>query len=263
MLSPAQAIRQEGSAILRGVLPSADVEAARERCLVELGNRKLWFAGGTIAGHIAYTLPPDLDIVAKLLTNSAVVSCISEILGSDFQVLSVGCNVNLPGSVFQPAHADGNMDCDYLALNLPLGEVTETNGSAEVFAGTHRTKLTYVEFMRACRNDISRRANTHSGDVILRYPNLWHRGTPNRSGVPRFMIAALLGKPSASGQSIRLSPENIKAIERAGVRASMIATDERTGEFRPTYFQRTPRGIAREVVWRYAPPLYNLLRRLE
>lgn len=262
MSSPAEVLGQDGYALLKGVLPSDEVEEARQRCLLELSTHTLWFGGGTIAGHISYAPPPDLDLLGKLITNRAVVSYISDVLGSDFHVLSVGCNVNLPGSSFQPAHADGGMDCDYLVVNLPLGDVSEVNGSLELFAGTHRTNLTYAAFVRACRGHISRRANTLSGDVIVRHPNMWHRGTPNRSAVPRFMMAVIVAKQSPAHGAIRLSPDNIALVTRAGIRAHMIASDAKAGEFRPTYFRRTASGIAKELVWRYTPPLYNLLRRV-
>ena len=264
MVSLASAIRQEGYAVLRGALPSGPVEEARKRCVSEFDTSTLWFGGGTILGHIAYTLPPDLDIVGKLIANVSVVNCASDILGSDFEVVAMGCNVNLRGSGFQPAHEDGDMDSGYLGVNLPLGDVDEENGSLELFAGTHRTTLTYAEFVRACREGIARRVNTSSGDVIIRYPSLWHRGTPNHCSAPRFMISVLLGRHGAASNAtpLSLSPNNIAVIDRAGVRAHMAATDTKTGHFHPTYFPRTPRGLAKELAWRYTPPLYNLLRRL-
>ena len=260
MLSLAQTIRNDGFTILQGALQSADVDATLKRCTSEFNKNRLWFAGGTIVGHITYTLPPNLDIIAKLITNTSVVNCASEILGSDYWVLAVAYNVNLSGSTFQPPHADGGMVRKYLTVNLPLGDVNEENGNLEVFAGTDE-KLTYAEFLRACHNNISRRANTSSGDVIIRYPGMWHRGTPNHSGAPRFMITVLLGTQSSSYKPIPLSPENMKAIRRTGVHADMIVTDTRAGTFHPTYFQRTPPGMTKEILWRYAPAVYNLLRR--
>ena len=261
MTSPVASIRQDGYAVLKGVLPANQIDEARERCLSDFDRSTLWFAGGTVAGHVAYTLPPDLEIIGQLIANTSVVNCAREILGPNFEVSSVGCNVNLPGSGFQPAHADGDADGDRLCVNLPLGDVSEDNGSLELFTRTHEARLTYTEFVRASRESIARRATTSSGDVIIRFPHLWHRGTPNRRAVPRFMIGVVLGRQGAMFTATSLSPANIAAIERAGVRAHMIPSDSTMGEFRPTYFPRTPKGIAKELAWRYMPSLYNLLRR--
>ena len=256
----AERVDRDGYTIVTGALRAVDVEEARQRCLAELRGRTLWFGGGTIVGQISYLPPPDLDIVGKLLTNPSVIECASDLLGRDFRVLSIGCNVNLPGSAFQPAHADGNTSMDYLGVNLPLGDVTDANGSLEVFTGTHRRTLSYAEFKRVCRGGIARRANTASGDVIIRYLNLWHRGTPNRSRVPRFMLAVLLGKSFTTRDPMRLSPATIEAIRQAGVHADMIPSDGTTGVFFPSYFQKTPRGIAKEMLWRYAPAVYGAFR---
>ena len=263
MASLASALREDGYAVLRGVLPAGPVEEARKRCLSEFSASTLWFGGGTVAGHIAYAPPPDLEIIGQLIANQSLVNCVSDVLGSDFEVVSIGCNVNLSGSGFQPAHVDGDAASGYLGVNLPLGDVNEDHGSLELFAGTHRRKLTYTEFMRACRGGVARRVNTSSGDVIVRYLNLWHRGTPNRRPAPRFMISVSMRKQGAAVTPLRLSPDNIDVIDRSGVRAHMTATDIKRGEFHSTYFPRTPRGITKELVWRYAPPLYNLVRRVE
>jgi hypothetical protein len=259
----AECVTRDGYVIVRNALRAIDVETARRRCVAELNRQALWFGGGTLIGQIAYVPPADLEIVAKLITNPAVIECARDLLGPGFRVLSIGGNVNLPGSRFQPAHADGNTNTDYLGVNLPLGDVTDVNGSLEVFAGTHHRPLTYAAFRRACRDNISRRTNTTSGDIIIRYLNLWHRGTPNRSPAPRFMLAVILGKSFLTRDPVPLSPALIEAIRHAGVHADVIPSARTTGTFSPSYFQRTPRGIAKEFLWRYAPAAYGALRYLE
>jgi hypothetical protein len=167
----------------------------------------------------------------------------------------------LPGSGFQPVHADGGMDTRFLAVNLALGDVDENNGSTEVFPGSHLETLGLDEFKKRFRGR-SERINTHSGDVVIRHPNVWHRGTPNRSSVPRFMLAFTYGPLAASKTPpFQLSDRNatlLRGVENDGHAITIAAST--SGEFRPNYFSRTISGYAKEAACRYTPGLFELVR---
>src|SRR5437773_1513661 len=81
-VSPASAsVARDGYTILSGALRAVDVEDARVRCVAELSQQTLWFGGGTIVGQISYLPPPDLDIIATLITNPSMIQCAGDLLG--------------------------------------------------------------------------------------------------------------------------------------------------------------------------------------
>ena len=92
------------------------------------------------------------------------------------------------------------MPAHYLIVNVALADVTEENGSIELWPGSHLTMSNTLgedikvdpEFVKSRRQtDPPVRGNTAKGSVLIRDNRLWHRGTPNRSTDPRFMIALI------------------------------------------------------------------------
>ncbi len=65
-------------------------------------------------------------------------------------------------------------------------QVTEQNGSLGVWPGTHKEQ-TVSQFNSVAGQ--SARVNSSPGGIVIRYSNVWHRGTPNRSSEVRFMLA--------------------------------------------------------------------------
>jgi len=204
-------------------------------------SKDRWFGGGTILGHVNYRPSLDLSVVNATLSNAFLAECIAKTIGPDAVLLSMGGNVNLPGSGFQPIHVDGDMDASYLAVNVPLGDVDETNGSLEVYPGSHLQKISLRQFKRQYHSHSGVRVPTNSGDIIIRYPNVWHRGTQNRSSHPRFMLAFTFGPPSAS-KTVSVAATSVK------------------GEFSSNYFARSTSGYAKEIVCRYAPNMFDFIR---
>jgi hypothetical protein len=136
-----------------------------------------WRGGGKWFGHINYAPSPLHQLFREIASSSKIKAVLDQALGKDYKIIGFGGNVNLPGSRYQPAHMDGWLGTDFVVVNIPLGEVTEYNGSTEVWPGTHQEKLTISEFNAARRQSV--RLNSSPGDIIIRYSNLWHRGTPN------------------------------------------------------------------------------------
>jgi len=76
-----------------------------------------------------------------------------------------------------------------LTFNVPLVEVTDSNGPMEVIPGSHRLHHFGVQ------DTIYRMPRIHSvkilmnrGDAMLRDGNLLHRGTPNLTDEPRILL---------------------------------------------------------------------------
>ena len=118
----------------------------------------------------------------------------------------VHLNAALPGSHFQNPHFDQAFDDPemLLTIDVPLADVTDVMGPLELWPGTHALPYEYMFSARmasklrreragaqydACwceTNEVigrrypSVRFRTTAGDVVVRYPSTWHRGTPNR-----------------------------------------------------------------------------------
>jgi hypothetical protein len=257
-------MRSQGFCVLRSVVTPREITDAKDRCLSEwekfVANGGRWVGGGMILGHVNYRPPPDLLILGKVVSHSRIKECVDGVLGNGSDLVSIGGNVNLPGSRVQPSHHDGDMDTRYLAINVPLGDVDEANGSLEVFPGTHRERLSYSEFQK---RQLARpvRVNTQSGDVIIRHPNVWHRGTANRSGAPRFMLAFSYGPATASPRRLLLSRDNAELLRSSGSKSDIAITTGDGGEFWPNYFGTDIVGYAKEMLCRYTPGVYDLVRR--
>lgn len=264
MLTANESLKTYGYVILRGVVDPLAVNSARTRALSEWdafkGSGALWFGGGTILGHINYSPAPDLDVFFDALTSPQVMACIADELGDERFVYSLGGNANLPHSHYQPSHVDA-LDNNYLIVNLPLGDVDETNGSLELWPDSHRSRLSYSQVMLH-RKALSTRVNTRAGDVVVRYPHVWHRGTPNKSSVVRFMVAASVGRkqgPCSHGP-IKLSARNHERLASSKLPAISHISSEISGTFSPNYFSTRPIGIMRELICSYTPAAYHALK---
>ena len=127
-------------------------------------------------------------------------------------------NVALPGAVFQNPHwdvANSHKNIHGMVLvDVPLVDVTRMNAPIEIWKGTQ--KLNYEEIfanpteivpvsntyrqywhcfdgmLEAAHQRPSAIIQSRAGDVLLRNPSTWHRGSPNNATRPRDMITILI-----------------------------------------------------------------------
>jgi len=220
-----------------------------------------WRGGGKWFGHINYSPCPVSPIIKEAVSNSRIKNVLDRALGQDYKIIGFGGNANLPGSRYQPAHMDGVRGTDFLVINIPLGEVTEQNGSTEVWPGTHKERLSISEFNAARLPSV--RLNSSPGDVVLRYSNLYHRGTPNRSPEVRFMLAVILSPVYQKLSPITVSSEQQAVFSRFGVPVYAKVGDEWKSGFRPNYFPTNLKGNLLELTWMYAPGVFTAIRRFK
>jgi ectoine hydroxylase-related dioxygenase (phytanoyl-CoA dioxygenase family) len=119
-------------------------------------------------------------------------------------------NTALPGGSQQPVHADlgqlwPNLEQSTppfaLVVNIPVVDMSEENGSTEIWPGTHRdTTVFFQQGDIKVREDqlAKQRAiapplqpHVHRGSILIRDIRLWHRGMPNYTKTPRPMIAMI------------------------------------------------------------------------
>jgi hypothetical protein len=97
-----------------------------------------------------------------------------------------------------------------MVVNVAAVDTTIENGAIDVLPGTHRKFYKYWRFAWERPYKNTTRLPLAQGDVLIRTSNLWHRGMPNMTSVPRPMLAFTLGeKPGEEGRDPFLNGEKI------------------------------------------------------
>jgi len=157
-------------------------------------------------GHFQLQIP-NTHVLPDIIGNPAVMDIIHEIFGTNFFLSSYTCNANI-SQHHQPFHMDtnhhhsgkilqtiGNCGPPYqIIVNFYLEDVNEANGSLDIIPKSHQD----LDFELDDEGRLSERVlngktiihgNGKKGTIILRDKRTWHRGTPNPSKKPRFMIS--------------------------------------------------------------------------
>jgi hypothetical protein len=249
-----------GYTLLESCIDVKYIENAMKELLAEYESAcpMPWVGGGKWFGHLNYVPSTSNQIIREMASNSKIKEVLDSALGKDYKIVGLGGNANLPGSRYQPAHADGWLGTDFLIVNVPLGKVTEYNGSTEVWPRTHQEKLTISQFNAVRRQSV--RLNSSPGDVVIRYSNLWHRGTPNRSPDVRLMLAILVSRVYEKLPPVTVSKEQHTDLMHFGLPVNAQTGSEFERGFRPNYFDPNLKGNILELTWMFAPPLFTAIR---
>ncbi|NRF90381.1 phytanoyl-CoA dioxygenase family protein [Paenibacillus frigoriresistens] len=144
----------------------------------------------------------------QIIMNPFVMSIMDQLLGDDCTLLYFASDTPMPGSGYQGVHSDEiplypEMEIilppAVMALNIPLVDITEENGATEIWpGGTHRipesmNKPRLVQELSASMQP--EKVLMNAGDVLVRDPRMWHRGTPNGSAEWRPLMALYYNRP--------------------------------------------------------------------
>jgi hypothetical protein len=206
------ALRADGFVVIDDVVDHSHLDRLRERMSEDLEKIRAMpvVPHNFVWGNIQQNPPPDADLVfGDVVANPFVCQVTRALLGSGAFNECLTGNTNVPGSGLQPVHVDEgqlwpNLGAAHpparLVVNVALSETTEENGAIELWPGTHldthmvignsiRVPEEHVAARRAVRGPLL--GATRKGAVLIRDMRLWHRGTPNHSAAPRFMIAMI------------------------------------------------------------------------
>lgn len=167
-----------------------------------------------VYGNVQQDPPPFHPYVfTDLIENPWVNQITRHVLGDGVYNRFYSGNTNIPGSKLQPVHVDGGdlwpdleapQPAHHLIVNIALNDVTEENGSIELWPGSHVLRSNVlgedIKVAPALLDQRRRvvppiRGNTSKGSILIRDNRLWHRGTPNTTDQPRFMIALIHTAP--------------------------------------------------------------------
>lgn len=152
--------------------------------------------GGKKYGHLNATIGHHAKTILKEIEKKGLLELIAKEydLTLEEYFLTCACNINLPGSKKQHIHRDTNFDDSKVIINIPLITVNEKNGSIEVYPGTNKYPLSFLDFLWNKSKFPPERINTNLGDIFVRDSNLFHRGMENSGSEPRPMVALTLSK---------------------------------------------------------------------
>jgi hypothetical protein len=138
------------------------------------------------------------------------------ILGVDYQIVEVGFDTPFPGATLQPWHRDFPSPTETkdggrltsLAFNLTTVDTTEEMGPFEIAPGTqwdrgddfdHQQFPSESQYARY--EALAQRKYPQMGDISARSALTIHRGTPNRSEVPRPVLVLGVDAPGAGNDA--------------------------------------------------------------
>lgn len=178
------------------------------------------------------TLPFDRPFAdEQIFADPDILAIVENLVGTDFVMCQLATDTPLIGSDYQPIHRDApplfpeiaeETPIFQLAVNFPLVDVTAENGPFEVARRTHNvTKEKGLEMIESGNSKIEQ-ILLGAGDVMIRDVRHLHRGTPNKTLVPRPMCVIgysrkWLFRPEVSinipqAVWVTLSPESKKML---------------------------------------------------
>jgi len=188
-----QLFAEQGFVVVRNVVSPEKLAALGQRVGEEFERQKrmgaLMAGGGLLAGHLNCFPGVEARFAYDALVERGVIDLVHAIFPRPLGAPSVGCNFNLPKSVMQHYHADSFFTEDFMIVNVAVVDTDLVNGAIELAPATHKKFYKYWRFAVEMPYRRGVRIPMKRGDVLIRTSNLWHRGMPNRSSVPRPMLA--------------------------------------------------------------------------
>ena len=196
----AEAVRRDGYCVIPGLFPAEQLKtwATAFKPLLEEHIEREGHLENRGSARYYVTLPftaPFAD--PSIFENDDVLAVVERLVGQDGVMCQLATDTPMLGSDYQDVHKDtqalfpetGEETPAYqLAVNFPLVDVTLENGPIEIAKGTHM--IPKAEGMRRIASGESplEPVTMKVGDVMVRDVRGLHRGTPNRTDVPRPMV---------------------------------------------------------------------------
>ncbi|HLZ31295.1 MAG TPA: phytanoyl-CoA dioxygenase family protein [Chloroflexota bacterium] len=239
------AFAEDGFVVIKDVVSRERLAELHRRIQAEFERARetgtLFSGGGTVSGHLNCFPGADSRFVYETLQERGVIDLVRAIAPQSVREPNVGCNFNMPNSVIQHYHMDRTFTNEFMIVNIAVVDTNLVNGAIELAPKTHQKFYKFWRWAleRPYRNSV--RVEMSAGDVLVRVSNLWHRGMPNRSAVPRPMLA-YTWEDGGSNLADPFQSEGGKIT------------------FRPNWFRPSRLGRLRERTFVAAPWTYSAYR---
>lgn len=154
-------------------------------------------SGNRGPGRYYVTLPFEGEFAdPSIVCDDDILGIVERVAGPDPVMCQLATDTPVRGSAFQDWHRDtpplfdgfGETPSFQLAVNFPLVDVNDENGSLETTRGTHRKSREAALAGLASGEHPGERIPMRLGDVMIRDVRGLHRGTPNFTDEPRPMV---------------------------------------------------------------------------
>jgi ectoine hydroxylase-related dioxygenase (phytanoyl-CoA dioxygenase family) len=228
---------KNGIAIIENAVAHSSLDHIRERMLQDLprnlASPQVHYNHGKTHRNVSQTPPLLVGYLHEdVWANRIAVTLIEHIIGPKPQLSFATSNIALPGGRGRQAvHSDyycEHLDFPvFLELCVFLDAVDHSNGSTEIWPGTHHgyTKKdhTHADMGWIKKGVFERRAQicppvqpvVPKGSVCVRDLRMWHAGMPNHTANPRIMLGFIFSPAwFASRMRLRL-PKKARALARS------------------------------------------------
>jgi Phytanoyl-CoA dioxygenase (PhyH) len=250
-LSPAEremlqrSFAEDGYCVIRNVVSRDKLADLHAKVVDEFAHSKrsggLFSGGGLVSGHLNFSAGEAARFAYQELQDRGIIDLIRAISPQSVREPNVAGNFNLPNSVTQHFHMDRRFTNEFMIANVAVVDTDLVNGAIDVIPGTQKTFYPYWKFALERASQAHKRLPMQAGDVLVRVSNLWHRGMPNHSSVPRPMLAFTW----EDGGSVHADP---------------FLFDGGKIVFRPNWFRPSRLGRLRERTFVTAPFTYSAYR---
>src|SRR4028118_1161124 len=196
----AEAVWRDGFCLLPGHFPKETLEAWRAAFapLLEAHIAREGHLRNRGPARYYVTLPFDAPFAdPSIYEDEDVLALVERLVGEDAVMCQLATDTPLLGSDYQEVHRDApplfpetglETPPFQLAVNFPLVDMTLENGPFEVVRGTHMiSKAEGLQRMESGEIKLEP-VLMQAGDVMIRDVRGLHRGTPNRTEIPRPMV---------------------------------------------------------------------------
>ena len=195
-------LREQGYCVLKGLLSVESVEDARRAFWSVLTDYLAAHSDTSNHGphrhFVAMPFEPPV-FAPEFFFDPKVLRIVRGVLDERMVADQWGCDVPVLGSEFQEAHVDYarplfpeapdlRLPWYMVVVSFGLARIDEEDGAIEIAAGTHSMMRAEAERAVACGEIPLRAVPLEVGDMLIRHPWKFHRGTPNRTKTPRALV---------------------------------------------------------------------------
>jgi len=212
-------LETDGIIALKGAFSSEWVQRLREDVDAAFDEARSREGGSVGRGPQRWYVeihPEALRGFVDLVDHPWVRTVCEAVLGPDYQIVEVGFDTPFPGAKVQPWHRDfpsppetkDEHRLTSLAFNLTTVDTTDEMGPFEIAPGTQWDRgddFDHEQFPPkshyARYESLAPRKYPMTGDISARSALTIHRGTPNRSQVPRPVLVLGVDAPGAGNDA--------------------------------------------------------------
>ncbi|MBO0731233.1 MAG: phytanoyl-CoA dioxygenase family protein [Acidimicrobiaceae bacterium] len=184
----------DGYCVIRNVVSPNRLADYSEELLEAYRAAPGFQGGGSISGHLNCLPGESARFIVDEIEDRGIREAVHAACPELPRTVRATMNYNLPGSIAQHYHMDGIYTRDYIICNVAVVDTDLLNGAIDLLPTTHREFYPFWRYALERKYRLTTRVPMAQGDVLLRRSTLWHRGTPNRTTVPRPMFSLTVGE---------------------------------------------------------------------